>query len=120
MVGQSPTWWALFAKVGLRRGSTSCHSAAGTTYPRRSHKLAKKVSKAEKHFQERQQPHNGAMKQEKDDVTQHLEALERLYEPLGELDASAAAARTITDVTALSYASENERRREERWRPSTR
>ncbi|XP_003370640.1 hypothetical protein Tsp_09854 [Trichinella spiralis] len=48
------------------------------------------------------------------------EPSERLYEPLGELDASAAAARTITDVTALSYASENERRREERWRPSTR
>ncbi|KRX25462.1 hypothetical protein T07_2702 [Trichinella nelsoni] len=40
-----------------------------------SHKLAKKVGKAERHFQERQQPHTGVMKQEKDDVTQDLEAL---------------------------------------------
>ncbi|KRY41560.1 hypothetical protein T01_5264, partial [Trichinella spiralis] len=38
-------------------------------------KFAKKVSKAVKHFQERQQPYTGVMKQEKDDVTQHLEAL---------------------------------------------
>ncbi|KRZ73067.1 hypothetical protein T08_14735 [Trichinella sp. T8] len=70
------------------------------------------------------------MKQEKDDVTQHLEALielgktsncsERPYEPLGELDASAAAAFNITDVTPPSYASGNERWREERWQPSPR
>ncbi|XP_003368846.1 hypothetical protein Tsp_15675, partial [Trichinella spiralis] len=88
-------------------------------------KLADKVRKEEKHFQERRQPHNGVMKQAKDDVMQHLEGKssnwsERPYEPLGELDVSATAAWTITDVTATSYASENERRREERWRPSTR
>ncbi|KRZ95668.1 hypothetical protein T08_9871 [Trichinella sp. T8] len=65
-----------------------------------AHKVAK---------EERRQTHTGVMKQEKDDVTQHLEALERPYEPLGELDASAAAARTITDVTPPSYASGNER-----------
>ncbi|KRY07686.1 hypothetical protein T12_14120 [Trichinella patagoniensis] len=75
-----------------------------------AHKVAK---------EERRQPHTGVMKQEKDDVTQHSEALtelgktsncsERPYEPLGELDASAAAAWTITDVTPPSYASENER-----------
>ncbi|KRZ84091.1 hypothetical protein T08_3799 [Trichinella sp. T8] len=54
--------------------------------------------------EERRQPHTGVMKQEKDDVTQHLDALERPYEPLGVLDASAAAAWTITDVTARIYA----------------
>ncbi|XP_003370768.1 conserved hypothetical protein [Trichinella spiralis] len=85
-----------FRRWGCVEGSASCHSA------------------------ERRQPHTGVIKEEKDDVTQHLEALERPYEPLGELDASAAAAWTITDVTAPSYASENERRKEERWRPSTR
>ncbi|KRY06066.1 hypothetical protein T03_6831 [Trichinella britovi] len=39
------------------------------------------------------------MKQEKDDDTQHLEAFEWPYEPLGVLDASAAVAWTSTDVT---------------------
>ncbi|KRX34512.1 hypothetical protein T05_6869 [Trichinella murrelli] len=76
-----------------------------------AHKVAK---------EERRQPHTGVMKQEKDDVTQHLEALERPYEPLGKLDASAAAAFNITDVTPPSYASGNERWREERWQPSPR
>ncbi|KRX68521.1 hypothetical protein T06_14002 [Trichinella sp. T6] len=65
--------------------------------------------------EERRQPHTGVMKQEKDDVTLHLDALERPYEPLSVLDASAAAAWTITDVTPPSYASEHDRWREERW-----
>ncbi|KRY15262.1 hypothetical protein T12_2923 [Trichinella patagoniensis] len=38
-------------------------------------KLADKVRKAEKHFQERRQPHTGVMKQKKDDVTEHVETL---------------------------------------------
>ncbi|KRX12487.1 hypothetical protein T07_6973 [Trichinella nelsoni] len=38
-------------------------------------KLAEKVRKAEKHFQERRHPYTGVMKQKKDDVTENVEAL---------------------------------------------
>ncbi|KRX58428.1 hypothetical protein T09_15469 [Trichinella sp. T9] len=42
-----------------------------------------------------------------------------LQDPPTLAEAHKVAKKTITDVTPSSYASENERRREERWRPST-
>ncbi|KRZ96658.1 hypothetical protein T08_14019 [Trichinella sp. T8] len=60
---------------GSVEGSTSCNSAAGSTYSRRSTQSCQRSEQGVKHFQERRQPHTGVMKQEKDDVTQHLEAL---------------------------------------------
>ncbi|KRX61973.1 hypothetical protein T06_16325 [Trichinella sp. T6] len=56
-------------------GSTSCHLAVGSTYSRRSTQSCQRSEQGVKQFQERRQPHIGVMKQEKDGVTQHLEAL---------------------------------------------
>ncbi|KRY08489.1 hypothetical protein T12_1115 [Trichinella patagoniensis] len=60
---------------GSVEGSTSCHSAAGSTYCRRSTQSCQRSEQGVKHFQERRQPHIGVMKQEQDRVTQHFEAL---------------------------------------------
>ncbi|KRX33902.1 hypothetical protein T05_14157 [Trichinella murrelli] len=59
---------------GSVEGSTSCHSVAGSTYFPRSTQRCRRSEQGVKHFQERRQPHTCVMKQEKDDVTQHLEA----------------------------------------------